>query len=287
MDLSATPKGWLPVDYGLAQISIPANWQVLYDTAICDPQPPGVVEVGPVTNLPGCAPAPSPKLVPTAMITPLGHANPIGGKLLVNGIRVFVSPVSDVQLLVYDVPSLGVQVSARGPLARRVLSTLTYSPRAVVLAGRSFSSVPSSWHWFTFAGIRFAAPSGWRRKATKQTGFGCGIPGLSSMRESVILSTDTSFVVWHCATVIPELAPSTTGLRVDAIASRAIPTPTGMSTDCMQIHGLTACPYTNPDVGVLYLRVSGPRLPHQVMFEVGLAGDGSVAREILGSMQAA
>ena len=45
VDTAATPRGWVPVDFGLAQISVPANWW--YDSPTvgwCPDKPiPGLV----------------------------------------------------------------------------------------------------------------------------------------------------------------------------------------------------------------------------------------------------
>src|SRR5258708_25282391 len=58
-------------------------------------------------------------------------------------------------------PTLHVLVTARGPLAPKVLGTLTRSPLSVVLGARRQFPVPHSWHWHSFRGIRFAAPGSW------------------------------------------------------------------------------------------------------------------------------
>jgi hypothetical protein len=188
----------------------------------------------------------------------------------------------------YVVPSLGVSLQLIGAAAQRVLATLTYSPRAVVLSGQPAPPVPVSWHVFAFAGLSFAAPATWPRIATAHSGWGCTTPGVEALT-SVTLSTDKQLAVYYCPAQVgpPRVEPAADGVRVDATPSRAVPTPTGLATHCLAIHGLTACPYAQPAFGILYLLVSGPAMPHAIMFELGLAGDGMVARTILGSLQPA
>lgn len=206
-----------------------------------------------------------------------------------NGITIAVE--GDADPLIFSAPSLDVQVSTTGSIGSRTLSTLTHSPRATVLADGPIASVPSSWHWFPFAGIRFAAPGNWSSGTTKYYPRACGLAVAGySIPEFVGLDTDTHAAPpMNCMppTEFQPVSEPTNGIRVDAIASRAVPIPTGLSTECFDLHVLTACPYSNPAYNVLYVRVTGPNLAHPVMFELGLASDGSVAREILGSLRAA
>jgi hypothetical protein len=277
----------VPVAYGLAQILVPSSWWVSYGTALCDPQPPGAVEVGRITNAPTCPPAASRRPMSTATLLPLSTAiHPTGREIRVNGIRVFVA-ASSPTFTAYEVPALGVEISATGSLATAVLATMTYSPRAVVLADGPVSSVPSTWKWVSFAGVRFATPNTWEQRTTPDYGPGCEPRG-TYLPSGITLSTDERLVVLFCPAVglLPASVP-VGGVEVDALASKVLPTPTGPSTHCMHIHGLIACPYSTPASNVLYIRVSGPHLPHPVMFEIGLAANGAVARTLLGSLQAA
>src|SRR5262249_18496455 len=86
---------------------------------------------------------------------------------VIHGIRVYRLPAEPGSLR-YLVPELGVQVGARGPLARRVLATLTRSPLSVVLGHGPAGSVPRSWIGHQFGGIRFAAPGSWRQQREHQ-----------------------------------------------------------------------------------------------------------------------
>ena len=50
VDTAATPKGWVAVDYGMAQISVHGSWNVYYEPqCFGGGERPGWVEVGPAT----------------------------------------------------------------------------------------------------------------------------------------------------------------------------------------------------------------------------------------------
>jgi hypothetical protein len=221
------------------------------------------------------------------MLTPLSAATrPTGTETRLNGIQVTITQRTPTAVT-DDVPSLGVEVSATGPLAKGVLATLTYSPRAVVLADGPELSVPSSWKWVSFAGVRFAAPRSWPQRTINYYGEVCGYLVID---DDVTMSTDAEPPPVVFCPVEPyssNVQAQRTGVRIDAVLSRATSTPTGLSTRRMHIHGLTACPYASPGFNLLCVRVSGQHLAHPVMVEVALAGDGSIGRTILGSLQAA
>jgi hypothetical protein len=286
---NVTPPGWVPVDYGDAQISVPADWNVGYDAGCPYTQLPGTVLVGQLGN----ATCPSTAGAGSRPWVHLGPEPAVIGtgadiRMTVNGILVLRGPSGPAaDRSAYVVPSLGVSLQLVGAEAQHVLATLTYSPRAHVLSGGPVPAVPSSWQRYPFAGISFAAPGDWQVRSIDYYGGYCGTPGVSALR-SVTLSTDTRRIPQPmCPVAIPVLRPASDGIWVDAIADRAVPTPTGPAAHCLDLHGLSVCPYANPAFGILYLLVSGPRLPHDVMVEIGLAGDGTVARTILYSLRAA
>jgi hypothetical protein len=291
VDQAVTPKGWVPVDYGDVQVSVPASWSFDVEEALCDPGPPGVVEVGPVSGAPGCGGAPSIEPESTATVLPLTGPGRLSGRSTkVNGVPVIVAG-SGPGSAAYFIPSLDADVNVTGSLGRRVLATLTYSPRAAVLSGEPLPTVPSSWHRVSFAGLSFATPASWPNYTTDWYRASCVMPPTSyAAPAEVNLSTDTVLPVVPCdaPTFIRKVQTIGDGVEVDEIPSRAPATPTGLSTNCFHPHGLTACPYAQPAFGILYLLATGPGLAHGgVMFEVGLAGSGAVARTIIGSLRAA
>ena len=183
VDLSATPAGWVPVAFGNAQISVPATWWVLYNSPPCPTgSPPGEVFVNPLPGVFHCpvetAPGPSTTVrfgPPTSPLsTVLGHPE------VINGISVYPYPTGPQSS--YLVPSLSVEITVDGPLGQRVLHTLTWSPRSVVLAPGSSPAIPSSWQQVTFAGLRFSAPANWpvnRTQVTPGLGAICGEQGVA------------------------------------------------------------------------------------------------------------
>ena len=95
---------------------------------------------------------------------------------------VYLGP-NDLTLLSYFAPSLGVEVIAKGRVvARRIVDTLTRSPRAFVLAPGPAPSVPSSWRSVIFAGLRFSVPATWSVKRTDTWNI-CGPVQIASRRE--------------------------------------------------------------------------------------------------------
>ena len=91
--------------------------------------------------------------LPGVAITVLGHPE------VINGILVYRYPTGPQSS--YLAPSLGVEITVDGPLGQRVLHTLTWSPRSVVLAPGSSPAIPSSWRYVSFAGLRFSVPANW------------------------------------------------------------------------------------------------------------------------------
>lgn len=170
VDLSATPAGWVPVDYGDVQISVPPTWWVLYDSSWCESGSKiGDVFINPSGGY--CGASGKPKTETTIVLkTAARYKNPAkyGQRQLHNGVPVYAlysyAPTPNGGN--YLIPSLGVELEAEGPLAQRVLNTLTPSPRFVSLAPGPAPAVPLSWQWVTFAGLSFSAPAGWRTYRT-------------------------------------------------------------------------------------------------------------------------
>jgi hypothetical protein len=144
VDLSATPTGWVPVAYGDAQVSVPATWWVRYNSGCPTGSPRGEVLV--TQELAWCpvetADGQGPKTVVWLTLL-VGLGSGYRHRSVINGFSVY----DDVGT--YFVPSLHLQLGISGPLAQRVLRTLTRSPRAVALASGPAPSVPQSWRRVT------------------------------------------------------------------------------------------------------------------------------------------
>jgi hypothetical protein len=287
VDQAVTPSGWVPVDYGDVQISVPSDW---YNGGICSSaHAAGWVYVGTESDA-GCSPPGGPEGVPVVYLGPeSASSGPMAApQQAVNGIY-FIQTAKALDDNTYFLQALGVSLQLVGAQAQAVLNTVTYSPRAAILPAGTASFVPSSWRRVSFAGLSFSAPASWPRETTDLFGGTCIQPGVMLFAPRVTLSSDTSAFFSACPLILDPFGgrAASDGIQVDEIPSRATPTPSGLSTNCFHPHGLTACPYAQPAFGILYLLVTGPGLAHGVMFEVGLAGSGAVARTIIGSLQAA
>jgi hypothetical protein len=291
VDLAATPAGWVPVAYGDAEISVPAAWWVLYNSYPCPTgSPPGEVFVNPPPGGFACPLEIAPDPSTTVSFGPQRSPHDVfGNPEAINGI--FVWPYTTGPQSSYLVPSLGVEITVDGPLGQRVLHTLTWSPRSVVLAPGSAPAVPSSWQRVTFAGLRFSVPAGWpinRTSVTPGLGAVCKTLGVALASTAITLSTDVRpLLLPPCAYIPPTPQQPANGVQVDS-GLRTEPMVTlSLSAHCLGIHGLTACPATSPAYSILVLRVNVPGRDKPDFFSIGLAGNGMVARTILYSLRAA
>ena len=130
---------------------------------------------------------------------------------------------------------------------------------------------------------------------------GCGqqIGLLGFADPKVVLDTDR-FSAWDvsCNTDEPlrRPEPPQTGVIIDLHPRPSFAWPPGPAVlgPCLPLHGLTACPYERSsavnakvaELDLLFVKVSVPGHPAE-MVEIGLAGDGTVARTILYSLRAA
>ena len=294
VDLSATPAGWVPVAYGNAQISVPQLMQVFYPQG--EPCASGdTMAEGPTTTMPT-----SGRICPREFATVI-RLRLVSGRLgtrgeksnIVNGLVVYHRPGD-----IFYAPSLGLEAVADSPYADSImLHTLTYSPRALVLAGGPAPRVPASWSSVTFQGLAFSVPRSWpitRASLNSGIGYPCSsVPGvaLQGPTPSVTLSTDQHRAVFHCGPPDVSQTPED-GVRVDAgyqtlsqLAEQGLRLT--FSTHCLNLHGLTACPALSPAYSILVLKVTVPGQSKPVIVSIGLAGNGMIARTILYSLQAA
>ncbi len=292
VDTSATPAGWVPVAFGNAQISVPAAWWVLYDSPPCPTgSPTGEVFVNPPPGVFACpleiAPGPSTTVSFGPPTSP--HSTVLGHPEVINGIFVYPYPTGPSRS--YLVPSLGVEITVDGPLGQRVLHTLTWSPRSVVLVPGPSPAIPSSWRYVSFAGLRFSVTANWPITLTQVTpGLGaiCRQQGVALAGTTVTLSTDRHrLLAVFCPRMSPTPQQPENGVQVDS-GLRTEPTVTlSFSAHCLVLHGLTACPATSPAYSILVVRVNVPGRDKPVFVSIGLAGNGMAARTILDSVRAA
>ena len=156
------PRGWIPVDYGTAQIWVPASWPIDSTGGCVGSKPAGVMYGN--TPKKDCALPRNVLQIVSPVIDPglnrwviaprrLAHAR----RLEVNGLAVEVRPAVGQGLFV-DVPGLNVRLIARGPVAIRAVGTLR---RSLIADARpqSRATVPAGFRWQEFGGIKFAAPA--------------------------------------------------------------------------------------------------------------------------------
>jgi hypothetical protein len=308
VDVSATPAGWVPIAYGDAQISVPPTWWVLYNPSVCDTgSKVGTVYINPSGGY--CGAKGIPKTETTVVLkTAPRYKNPAkyGQRQVHNGIPVYelnsFAPTPNGGT--YLIPSLGVEIEVEDPLAKRVIDTLSGSPRTVALASGPAPVVPSSWRSVSFAGLRFSVPLGhsqtrrgvtlaadWTVNQTSKTpGLGaiCRTPGVAFPSTTVTLSTDAHpLPIYYCPVIPPTLQQPENGVQVDSELRSEPMLTISFSDRCLSLNGLTACPATSPAYSILVLKVTVPGRKNPIYVSIGLAGNGMIARTILYSLRAA
>ncbi len=289
-DLSTASTGWVPVAYGDAQVSVPAAFVVVYPgqipfcgsvrlagTLFLEPTP--TTRTGP--GCPAQVRSTMARLVFTSQV-PAKYASE--KPVILNGVPVFPGPTDQLlERYAYYAPSLRVEVTADGPLARQVAGTLARSPRATALAPGTAPSIPASWRSVVFAGLGLSVPADWAVERTEAWNL-CG-PVQIAIEQGVTLDTDEAFLALPCPAPLSFPVRPSDGVRVDSGAQG--PTgPFSAGGACIHVAGLTTCPSSTPDYSILLLRVTVPGRAKPVFVSIGLAGSGMVARTILGSLRA-
>jgi hypothetical protein len=287
-----TPADWAPVAFRGVQISVPDDWWIASDrSGPCAEAAPGLVtvgEVGPLSTSSGCEAPPDAASITT--LTQLPSQFAAGRPTSVNGVPVVLG-AADASLGTYYVPSLGVEIVARGTQASRVLRTVTHSPLAVVQAPGPASSVPSDWQHITFSGIELAVPATWAVHRQGWPFCEVGIPVDTAWFDQF----DAPVVVPGCP-MIPEVYPPT---AASAAARLGVALSTGRYAITYQ-HQPQRCAPRN-GLRVCTAVVSGPGLQSEqtlqadttlsdgepVVMQLGLGGNGVVARTILDSLHPA
>jgi len=289
---TAVPAGWVPVAYGDAQISVPSDWIVMLSGGqYCAANPPGFVYLGPLSSDEGCEGGVKGLPPATAELAFLNVA-PASRlpSIELHGIRLFVVDTGP-RTLTYDVPSLHVMVSATGSLRHQLMDTLRTSPRAAVLTAAPAAVVPSSWHWLTFASIRYAVPALWPVVRSNTYVFPCGPTSVTlEPGPKTTLDTDQHVLSPGCPFIgsQPPTDP-VDGVDINSGFSSVLG---GSAQSCVTLkavsdHGLTACQDTGLPYSVLAVEVTVPGRAKPVSMYIGLAGNGLIARTILYSLRAA
>ena len=282
VDTAATPHGWAPVAFGAAQISVPSSWLLESIGTSCGASIKGMVFVNQQIRVQtfhamGCQLAPNVVSISRAPRGPAPRPGP--GTVVVNGIRVIAT--GGHQSARYLVPELGVQVTARGPLAHQVLATFTRSPLSVALATGPAFPAPRFWQRYSFGGVRFAAPPSWPELHT--TPYGCW-PDLQAHAVALLTTRNTNM---SCPGPPGTVGFATGKLAIEVDSGQAAATQ-GVRVEagpCLRLHGLHACISAQPgSLGWLTLSALPPGASKPTIVRIGLAGSGVVAREILDSI---
>jgi hypothetical protein len=228
-----------------------------------------------------------------AWIRPAGHTPPgIGHRrpaAVIHGSPVYRLPGGPGSVQ-YLVPELGVRAGARGPLARRVLDTLTWSPLSVVLSRGPAGPVPASWIWHRSHGVRFAAPRTWNLQREHQWST-CGT-GLVP-RRLLLIDAIRPPARLPCPAPFPTAAAEQARPGLTVVTGKYAATSVGADfAGCRIWRGIRICVSSVTgqggfSSGVLIFSASRPHRLPAAFFLLGLSGSGVRARAILGSITVA
>ncbi|MGO9197671.1 MAG: hypothetical protein ACLQK4_11185 [Acidimicrobiales bacterium] len=306
-DTSLQPSGWVPIEYGHAQISVPATWKVIGPPACLGSLHDAVI-LGGGAGDGYCPPERVQRETHVVEIEPYPYRR--RGTIAISqpSVPVKVMHLSGFTVLrsvfgnTYAMPALGVSLVFFAQTDRRVLDTLTRSPRAVALGRSGAPAIPASWRRITFAGLSFAVPSTWAVSRTSVTTLGSppcsALSDMVATTPSVVLSTDGEpAYVYHCPSFVPgrerPLRPQL-GLVVDG-NSKWTPTFVARAEDCRSQAGLHLCVDTSANEGILEVSAArspscgtdcSPVVSHPPIIALGLSGSGLTDRTILDSFRA-
>jgi hypothetical protein len=283
-DASRRPSGWAPVPYQRAQLWVPGSWLVeAPGQFICGSPVPGLIFAGVRPRFPAgtdCHLAASLAWIRPAGDIPAGirHRRPTA---VIHGIPVYrlrSSPGS----VSYLVPSLRVQVGARGPLARRVLATLTRSPLAVVLGRRPAVPVPASWIQYRFGGVRFAVPASWPVQHEKQWAT-CGTGVVP--RSLLLVDATRPPLELPCPLLLPTATAEQAQPGLTVVTGKYAAQSVGEQfASCRIRHGARICLSSITGQGgsgsALIFSVSRPHQRPATFFLLGLSGSGARERAV-------
>lgn len=293
LPVPATPSGWVPVAFGPLQISVPSSWFIVSPGAeSCDSAPvPGVVLLDWGATSQWCPTALGTQSPLTTIVT-LSRTDrliqlPRRGSI-VNGINLMENIASVTNATqndrtsvpngegAYLAPREEIEVSISGPPAPDVLQTLSYSARANVVAPGSGPRVPSSWIRHSFAGVSFAVPPSW---PTERPFEGQRCLGLGP--EPAVTLESHQPPGGPCGGVDLHPVKPVDGIDVDAWSGSYF----GEQCATRQQAGLHLCLDKSSLGSILFVKVTEPS-GRTFRIQIGLAGDGRVARTVLASLSA-
>jgi hypothetical protein len=287
-DISATPHGWSPLSLGAVQISVPSNWFIEAPTGVCGG---GRGEV--FVNLPSGRSSsrvacPTPANIVKLSESSSGHLEHLH-HAVINSIAVSESLTRSGSSQSVTVQALGDRIFAQGPLALRVIRTITHSPESVVLHS-SVDAVPASWRHVVFGGLNFAVPSQWSTQT--QSGWnGCPYNLEAGVLE---LNTATSFDAPGCPPPPGTARYLAAASAMEVGSGPLVPIPPSDAT-CLNRNGLRFCidPFPSSiddgdvpghEVNLLTAQVRAPGQADWDQIEIGLTGNGTTPLRIFDSI---
>ena len=265
VDTTATPKGWVPVDYGDAQVSVPASFSVVYRGQYpCDVQTQvGTLFVG---SSPNTACLTSPRNANTTVVYLRLQRFPseylhLEDSVVRNALRLYGLELNGV--FGYYSPLLGAVVASAGPLAQQVINTITASPRAIRPRRRSYTdhlSVVADDHLRRSQAVG-AIPMDRKPYHARTMGLGdiCRAPtALAFFSTQVTLSSDAQkLIIPFCPRSGDSPQPPANGLQIDS-GLQTEPLVSLSFSRCWSVRGLTVCPASSPAYSILVLKVTVP-----------------------------
>ena len=278
------PRGWVPLDYGGAQLWVPPSWLVENRGRCAGSNPAGVVYGGKLPEA-NCALPPNEltmvKVLSSAIYqdSPAPSASPAGITVTINGLAANVEPAASGGL---SVDVLGLQLTVRGATAIRAVETLTKSPLGNALSGSQEADLPPGFRWHEFGGIRFAAPAGWATKHNYLWGY-CS-PTVDPGK--VLLNSASDVPSMACFYGLPDQARDLVAQQgVTVGAGPFAPGPNGQpcfkNTKGLRLYCIHP-PEGFGTVYTLYLLPFGQKKA-TVMY-IGIAGRGRIAKAIIDSI---
>jgi hypothetical protein len=280
VDRAVTPFGWVPVDYGDLQLSVPTTWgRITEGTESCGPWT-GVVTLG---SGEWCPPSMNTQQTepPTVAIRTVDSPNvrDEGSPGHINGLAVYAPGLPGY----FIVPKLHASLLLAGQVPPQLLKSLTYSPRAVVLTAGPSPTVPSDWRRISYGGIRFAVPKTW---SVRHLAFAPPCASNIVLPVAGVVLTAEQAPPVGCPMVFGELnpVPQVAGVEVDDFQLPGASVPA--RSQCVgpaEVNGLMVCVNASPAYGELVAQVwSSGHLP--VTVKIGLSGGGLTDRSVFYSM---
>ena len=295
----AAGKSLIPVPFGDVEISVPGMWWVeLPGSPSCSGRPlSGELLLGNARLVTSCGPVPA-NVAHLFSIKQVPPKYAQGHPIWVHGVKVIVGGSGKTSVTWY-LPGVLEELQVRGPLARKLVWTLRFSPRRAVLSSAGVEPAPGrpgsppsgtgGWYRVSWGGLSALVPRSWSVVRTDVSNYPeCGTDETSLPKDQVLLDSDRQDVYPPCPYQFPTASSlfgdGGNGLRIDLQPSKPDSGRGGLSSDCFHPNGLTVCSYASPEMAVLELLVTGGGLVHPRLVWIGLSGSGEGATTVLRSL---